>query len=308
MDGTPTRRTFLASSGAVVALGSAGAVTAQSEDCQSAGTLADEVARKEDRLASLQSERQRLETEQIPALESETAAAIERWRDQQHRYDEATLTSAKETGIEMRDSIVQLRVEYAGGPSFDLSTAWYAREDLLLTNSHNVSGYTSADVIRAETVDGDTFECSLINREETNNPDVALLRPDQSGSPLPTGEASNRQKGDRIVQVGHPGDLGNWVITLGEILSFTDVTGMESETEFQASTPGMKGSSGSPVATLDGTVVGMLYSGRTPSTQQQQGPPEPATPTVRTEPLPQETTGGVYVAVEKALRLLEEWT
>lgn len=304
-----TRRAFLGGAGAAVVLGAVGTVGAQSgDDCPDAAELATTIDEKEQRLAHLREEQQRLESEVVPRLESATATAREQWREQQHQYDDATLAQAKETGLAMRESIVQLRVEYANSASFDLSTAWYAGDDLLLTNSHNVDGARPQDTIVASALDGTEFACEVVDRVETNNPDVALLRAAQTGPALSVGSADNLSVGDPLVQVGHPGDLGNWAITLGEVLNFKDVTYRQSETEFQSTVPGMQGSSGSPVATLDGTVVGMLYAGRSPMEPPASGPPEPAPLDVRTQPLPQTTTGGVHVTADEAERLVEAWT
>lgn len=310
MSGNATRRTYLGVVGSTVVLGAieSAAARGREDPCSDASGLAATLEEKRAKLRDLEDETERIRTEQIPDLETETAVALEAWRDEQHVYDAATLERARETGITMREGVVQLRVEFAGSRNFDLSTAWYARENLLLTNAHNVEDYRPEDTIAATTLDGTELSCELVNSQAGNNPDVALLRTAEAGTPLPTASADQLERGAPLVQVGHPGDLGNWVITMGEVLSFTNSWGEPSESEFQSTVSGMQGSSGSPVATLDGTVVGMLYSGRMPTGGDPDGTPEPAPVEVRTEPLASDTTGGVHVTAERSMELLEEWT
>ncbi len=81
--------------------------------------------------------------------------------------------------------------------------------------------------------------------------DVAILRTDYTKAPgLPVGSSGGLKEGDPLVQVGHPGGIGNWVMTLGEVV-------MRHGSRLVGTVPTAGGMSGSPVLTLDGKVVGI---------------------------------------------------
>jgi len=84
-------------------------------------------------------------------------------------------------------------------------------------------------------------------------------------------------EGQTVVQVGHPFAIGNWVIASGEY-----VRGQKFGDAILTTTPNMSGNSGSPLVTLDETVVG-LTTGDVPKQQRSRGPneaPEPVEPEV----------------------------
>ena len=128
----------------------------------------------------------------------------------------------------------------------------------LSENAHIVlRGYS----FQVETFAGDTYEATQLGAVESMQPDVAALtiNPPEAGSAttLATGDSSTLERGDPLIQVGHPGSVGWWAISLGAYLSQHDA-----HSWFLSTTPTLRGNSGSPVVTSDGAVVG-LTSGET---------------------------------------------
>lgn len=70
--------------------------------------------------------------------------------------------------------------------------------------------------------------------------------------------------------------------------------------------PSTNGNSGSPVATLDGTVVGLTYG--SVNRDDVSGPPEPADPTAIEEYPYQKTQFAEHEAIDTVERYYEEWT
>lgn len=137
-------------------------------------------------------------------------------------------------------------------------TGWFLDETTVVTNAHIVLRGSSFQV---ETFAGDTYETTQLGAVESMQPDVAALTIDppeaDSATTLATGDSSALERGDPLIQVGHPGSVGWWAISLGAYLSQH-----EAHPWFLSTTPTLRGNSGSPVFTSDGAVVG-LTSGET---------------------------------------------
>lgn len=174
-----------------------------------------------------------------------------------------TLEQGRDVGLAARGSVVTLQI-LADGLPVGHGTAWFVDEGYLFTNAHNVdSGGQVAD-LRGITHEGDQFDIDVIDFDEAYLPDVALLRTAYRGpDPLPMAAVSDLAVGQPLVQVGHPGEVGYWITSMGRFVSerqsFTsdgdEYTGLNSVV------PGRQGVSGSPVLTLDGEVVGMTWGG-----------------------------------------------
>ncbi len=195
------------------------------------------LTQREGRIVELEAMISELETEQ-------TAPATA-----QSEFSQEIVDKARAVGIEARKSVVFLEITKEDGSGH--ATAYFLEGGLLLTSGHNVQG---AVTIKGYTIDGDTFSVEVINWSHIPV-DVAVLRTDYTKAPgLPVGSSERLKEGDPLVQVGHPGGIGNWVITLGEFV-------MMHGSRLIGTVPSAGGMSGSPVLTLDGKVVGIL-SGR----------------------------------------------
>lgn len=226
-------------------------------------------------------------------------------------FEDDVLSAAQSIGSQVRESVVLLDLD--GGQA----TGWYVDDRHVLTNAHNVYGRNSAT---AWTVDGTSFGVEVVDLVEDVMPDVALLRADRSGPPLPLGAASSLEPGDTVVQVGHPGEVGNWLITTGRHLRSSgmdeemDAEGWDEEDEGEyellpeltTSVPGAQGNSGSPLVNLDGEVVGMTHGGTDQDPLPHDGPPEPSEPIVHDWPL-RWKMWSLHVPVETVAEYYEAW-
>jgi len=179
-----------------------------------------------------------------------------------------------------RESVVYLDL---GGTA--IGTGFVISPDgLILTNHHNIDGLS--DPIVAWTVDGERYVATVIN--SVAQPDIALLKisPSQPLKPLALATNTPATAGEPVVIVGHPGGMGNWVMTMGafersRVAFDVDLTQI-SESVFTAGSMG--GNSGSPVLNAKGEVVGIIWSGVDPTSDRNlldPDPPIPSDPTIR---------------------------
>lgn len=248
----------------------------------------------------------------IDQLEYELSFVREEWAEKFGRrgqlpggFEDDTLEAAREVGTRVRESVVLLEL-----PSGQ-ATGWYIDDHHVMTNAHNVFGHDSAT---AWTVDGSSFGVDVIDLVEEMLPDVALLRADSAGTPLPLGSASAMEPGDTVVQVGHPGEVGNWLVTVGRHITTVGVgepadgssEGPGEFSEVRTSVPGAQGNSGSPLVNLDGEVVAMTHGGTDQNPLPHDGPPEPSEPVVHDWPL-RWKMWSLHVPVETVLERYEDW-
>ena len=200
-------------------------------------------------------------------------------------------------GLQARKSVVVLETPLESGSSS--GTGWFLENGLIITNEHVVAN--AEGVITGYTLDGDTFSAQVINSSVEH--DIALLRTDYTNAPpLPVGSSKELTPGQPLVQVGHPGGFGNWVISLGGFVS------MEGEA-FRGDVPGVPGVSGSPILTLDGKVVG-LTNGSTPAEPSEANLAGPGTPPSNSEValsfsmLAQYST---HITIDIVLQKVAEW-
>jgi len=202
-------------------------------------TLRDRIQNRDERIETLKDELNQRE-DRIAELESQITTVPEDIREE-----------ARETGTDVRESVVRLRGElnrgYRGG------TGWFIEDDLIISNGHVVRGIGE---FTCYLPNGDSFEATVIDSRHGSygslgHIDVAVLRTENSGTPLERGDSTSLAEGQPLVQVGHPSYVGNWIISLGEFVGDDDFYG------FRSTVPTMAGNSGSPVTTLDGKVVGL---------------------------------------------------
>lgn len=143
---------------------------------------------------------------------------------------------ALETGLAARRSVVKV----------DRGTGWVIDDGLVLTCSHVARDETAT----IETFDGHTVDGVVIGRHERT--DLALLEYDgATGEPLELGTTENldTKSARSLLQIGHPNGVGSWIVSLGTFVRTVDST-------ILADVPCGPGSSGSPVLTLSGSVIG----------------------------------------------------
>lgn len=157
-------------------------------------------------------------------------------------FPEPVVSQAKEVGLEARRQV-------AGMGESGTGTAWFIAPGLLVTSGHSVA--QAKGPIPGQTFDGDRFEATVVNFE-LEPLDLAVLKTDYTKLPgLPLGSSQSLQPGDPLIQIGHPGIVGQWIISLGPVSQNTGTGWILSQL------PTLGGSSGSVVLSLDGQVVGM---------------------------------------------------
>lgn len=215
-------------------------------------------------------------------------------------WSSAMVDAARAVGEQIRPSVIVLEFEGGGG------TGWFINEHHVVTNSH---------VVRSEgtptgwTIDGESFTLERVASDDDLSPDLALLRTDFSGTPLPTADHSDLEPRTPVVHVGHPFGAGNWVIALGHSLwkQEQDFIGIDPTTVLYSSVPGRQGVSGAPLVTLDGAVVGVTYGAISRAERVRSEAPEPAdTRVIDYEIAPK--VWGNHVPIEIVEAKVEEWT
>ena len=288
MTSESTRRRFvqvLALSGAG-ALGSAAAGAAEDGTVAPGSTASTEPARTP-------------QADDDPAATAERLEAELEQRRQERRERLSTMATetkrtARDVGLRARSGVYVLN----SGPGM-LGTAWAVDESHLLTVAHTVD-HAGQDV-ECWTLDGTKFDATVVDLVDDRQPDVGLLEADRTLSPLPTGTTDSLEPNDPLVQVGHPGNFGYWVLAAGPFLRH------ERTHAFASRVPILIGNSGSPVLTREGTVVGISTSA-TISPEQADAWGRPfRNDTVQYEPVRPEITT-YHVPIESALDQLEAWT
>lgn len=215
-------------------------------------------------------------------------------------FSDETISTARRVGNDVRNSTIVLKIGSSG-----TATGWFIDDDLIATNAHNVAG--ASDIV-GYSIEGDRFDCSVVDYVERMNPDVAILRTDFDGVALPTGSVDSLSDDQPLIHVGNPGSVGNWIISLGRYKSTYEMLGPERTfTNVQTTVPGRKGNSGSPMVTLDGLVVGMTWGGGPVVEYPPDVHPQPEPPAVYDRMLP-ELSYSDHVAIDIVEELVEAWT
>lgn len=215
--------------------------------------------------------------------------------------DEETVERAGEVGQRLRESVVFLESSLGPRTRSNATAFCYGGSEYLVTNAHNV---TESEEFTAWTYGGDRYDAELVEYVSSRRPDIALLRVDGLDlDPLPRGTSESLERGQPLVQVGHPSIMGNWIITVGPF---------EEDTAFGSSglrtrVPGIQGNSGSPLATLDGDVVGVTYGATSPERRGPDDPPQrPPTDEAHTELVGRMVS--LHETVEDVTEWFENWT
>ena len=165
------------------------------------------------------------------------------------------MIQAKSVAEQTRNSVVLIETSGGTGTGFFIS-----KSGLIMTNYHVVADDVSVTVWL---IDGRKFEGRVLGG--ILNPDVALIQIDGEGGfvPLSIGESTSLEMGQKLISVGHPGDVGNWVTTIGDFISTSFMMSDDDKYHINLNTsvPGKQGVSGAPLMDLEGNVVGLVYSG-----------------------------------------------
>lgn len=221
-------------------------------------TLRQTISKKDDRIEHLEPELDKLKQRKEDQKESKPNTLA--------GFSNKGLEQARTVAKKVRKAVVVISGERGGG-----GTGWFLNGGLLITNSHAVDGQSS---LTCWTINGDSFTPRLLGASEYETQpydDVGVLKANiEPPNTLPLGQSSSLTKDQPVIVVGHPGMVGNWVVSIGRY-----VKDGHSDTVL-ATEPSMQGNSGSPLVTLDGNVAGIL-TGEVPQNQKRAGrPPEPA--------------------------------
>jgi len=242
---------------------------------------------------------------QIEAKNEEIAAKneqIERLKaNADYQYSADVRERATAAGTQLREAVVLMDFELEGNYGSG-GTGWFIDDHHIVTNEHvvrdMVDGRTEAET--GYLLDGTEFDFSVVAAAEHHDADVALLETQQTAPYVPPrGSSSSLSAGQPLIQVGNPSGIGNWAIGLGEYRA-TDHERITTEM------PSTQGNSGSPLATLDGTVVGLTYGGSTGG--QSSGAPAVADPVALEEYPYQTSTDALHETIETVESKYAEWT
>jgi S1-C subfamily serine protease len=205
-------------------------------------------------------------------------------------FDDVTRARASEVGTSVRESVVKLTTGRSGG------TGWLVGDGEIVTNSHVAD---AAPTLSVETFDGRTGSAQRVGYHEELIPDVALLETDLSGPALPLGSDDDLERGDPLVTVGHPASVGDWIISLGRFLTVREPVNWVLST-----VPTDHGNSGGPLLTLDGSVVGVVSGSTRPPAADRVDFSRNETAFTELPEKPEQTTAVTLDALEASL---SEW-
>lgn len=177
------------------------------------------------------------------------------------------IEEVRELAFGLRHSVLMFSQRKETAPGYwegGIATAFLIEPDLAVTNSHNVrdtDGFLKDGQITLFTFQGEAIKASVVG----DNPlaDISLLRLEKTLA-LPTlkwGNTGSMSVGDPIFTIGNPGMMGSWVTHIGLIKKIhnQEIQNVGSYEEVQFSAPCMKGCSGSPVFSMNGEVVAVLF-------------------------------------------------
>jgi len=192
------------------------------------------------------------------------------------RFNCQTISTAKELGMDVRESVIFIEVQYPGS-SYSQGTGWFVDDQgHIVTNDHVINNY---DKMTVYTLDGTEYTPTVKGRSD--DPDAALLKVDHDSTPIPTGSEDGLDSEQPLLEVGHPGTVGSWVISLGRFEGMIEYK--NKNPDLKTSIPGARGSSGSPTMNLDGEVVGISFGGQRIDPRLHGETPEPVDPEVHEE-------------------------
>lgn len=154
----------------------------------------------------------------------------------------------------LREAVVRIRNTGCSGVS--TGSGFFLAPDVVATNRHVLDG---AAWLELSTWDGRTFNAEVAGAAYDADLAIALLeRPVPGVQILPTASAD---AGDEVIAVGFPAG-GPYELRSGRVINAVDGTmfGEESAGVLRISAEVEPGSSGGPLVTPDGAVVGVVFA------------------------------------------------
>ncbi|MDJ0867731.1 MAG: S1C family serine protease [Myxococcota bacterium] len=150
-----------------------------------------------------------------------------------------------------------LVAEAGGTPSVSTGTAFFVRFDGYLVTNHHVVSHAAR--IQVKLHDGQVLEAEVVSKDAEN--DLAILRVEAIGQPLPLRRKHELVRGEEVFTLGYPlvqlqGQEQK--ATFGRVNSLTGLRGDARYT--QVDVPIQPGNSGGPLIDGDGAVVGVITS------------------------------------------------
>ena len=153
------------------------------------------------------------------------------------------------------NSVVVVIVNDASGEPWKLGSGFVASDGEIVTNHHVIAGAGSAVV---KLTNGTVLMVEGVVADDANQ-DIAIIKVSGRTPPaLPLANSNTLSIGDHVVAIGSPSGLEN-TVSDGIISGFR--TDPEGSQWLQTTTPISHGSSGGPLLTMNGKVVGITTMG-----------------------------------------------
>lgn len=220
--------------------------------------------------------------------------------DTEPTFSDNTRESLQTIAEQARPSIVEVDTGNGSG-----GTGWVMNntDAHILTNSHVVR---NNDTVEITTYNNNTHTGTVIGNTDNHIPDVALIEINNANEfdapALAFGNDTTLERGDPLLQIGHPGNVGTYVSAIGEYVEHIDGIGW-----FTSTVVAQSGNSGSPVLDITGSVVGMTSGNTTVDGENNPSKHTETPPKLYTE-YPDETTRATHVPISDIAQLAHDWT
>ena len=200
---------------------------------------------------------------------------------------------AREIGHEYRHAVVLMADDNYSGAGFHIGDGQY------LTAQHIFSGPAiSLSGPSLQTFGGQWYSMESLGSHSLA--DIELFESEHEDHvTVDIADGHSPTSGDVCVAIGHPQNVGVWVITVGRYVETIDDDG---EQRHLVNMPTHQGNSGSPVLTLDGEFVGMLTHNQTNTSQELDRPDQPQYHFHGHDPM------GLVLPAERIQELTALWT
>ena len=220
-----------------------------------------EIEQSQEQISVLQTSISNLQS-RITNLNIENDALENDNEELQEKYDDVikgtfleNMEEISQLGESLKDSVVSVESGSARGTGFFVSS-----NGCIITNAHVTGG---RDTFTIELVDGTRLPGELLkegnyekNRFFIGEFDIALIKINYyDATPIIISDTAPTPN-EIVVNVGHPGRLGHWVIATGHFHG-------DFEDDFSFELPAFPGSSGSPIVNMNRELVGLLWGGTT---------------------------------------------